>query len=212
MQNEKHYSQTDYKRALTIASTPTHNKRFLVSAIVYSCAGEACRSTNTKEEEEEMKTQTAVTRTMLHALVVCIFATLGAQAADTNQGSIVAFDTVNKYLKERSNYTTIQDQRAQKEIVGKVIEGTIEVRDVIERGDAVVIEAYSIGTKLRFKVTEPQLKNTATELKKGATVQIRATLESFWRQGSGYSNVSGTDIAEFKDVQSIVVQKTPDKK
>jgi hypothetical protein len=31
------------QKPLTIASTPTHNKRLLVSAIVCSCAGEACR-------------------------------------------------------------------------------------------------------------------------------------------------------------------------
>ena len=159
-----------------------------------------------------MKMQTSLTRTRCYALVVCIFAALGVSAADTNQGSVVALDTVNQSLAVREKNTSLQNQRAEKEILGKVVEGTIKVWDVTESGDTVVIEANSSGAKLRFAVTDPQLKETAAALKKNGTVQIRATSVSFWRQDSKYINVQGTFIAEFKDVQSLVEQKVPEKK
>ena len=92
------------------------------------------------------------------------------------------FTNVTSYCKSRFNNTTLQNNRAATELIGKVYVGEIYPINVIENGGNVVVVSMSDDTSgdlLYFSVSDPQLTAKAATIRRNSTIRITAKFLGF---------------------------------
>jgi hypothetical protein len=98
------------------------------------------------------------------------------------------------YLRARGTNTSLQDERAAKELIGKVYRGSVVVGDVKEGSK--VIEIVDRDGPMYFWVENAALKEEAAQLRKSDKIEITARLKT----------TGNTVQTLFVDVQSLDVQ------
>ena len=154
---------------------------------------------------------------LLFKQVICIFGLIlmivsnlyATDEVPKQDSGLLPLDKVTKYLEERIDATTYQNNKVEAELLGRQYSGVITVYDVVEfDGDLMIYGWQEIGrgAELRFLIKAPNNKEKAGVLRKRDSIIIVGTLDFFYNEESGYFNVSDTYIASFKDVQRFEVQ------
>jgi hypothetical protein len=150
-------------------------------------------------------------------LVLTASSLQGADNTQTKQTDPLSFERVKLYLCERDHATTLQKNKTEKDLLGRVYRGILYAWDVTEDGnDIIIFGSYSGETKtlgncdfnyaLHFRVQDATLKKKASQIRKNDDILVTASLDKFWVKDSGYINVPNIKIAEFKNVQELEVQ------
>ena len=141
-----------------------------------------------------------------------------AQTTQAKPETLLSFERITTYLKERDGATTLQNNRSEKELTGRLFSGVVLVWDVVEEASQIIIKGDGGGGGyyglLHFKVQDATIKEKATQIRKLDRIFVTARLKRFWVRGSGYINVRDTYVAEFNDLQALDVQpkKEPEPK
>jgi hypothetical protein len=147
-------------------------------------------------------------RRLMAAGIACLLAASAAYAeAKPTPKDIPALplEKIAACLNGRLQLTTLQQVRAEKELVGKTFQGVITVGDVKEVGNQVMIEGWMDGRAGPgradiYLIDEPKLKAQAAELKRGDKFRVTAKFFSF--NGS----VEGGIIAAFGHVTFLALK------
>ena len=133
----------------------------------------------------------------------------GADKTPTKQiDPPLPLERVMKYLADRGNATTLINNKIEKELIGKLYSGIVSVSDVVEGSDDDIIIQVNPPHPgmMYFRVQDASLKDKSGKIRKNDKVLIKAKLDRFWSQSSGYVNVGSTYIAEFNNVQVLDIQ------
>jgi len=152
-----------------------------------------------------------------------------ADASAAPSENPLPFEEVWQFLTDRTRgeLTTLQVNRRKEQLVTKTYTGELKVMDVSEEpGDApkkeqeeakknIVIKAETPKGKygreeLRFVIADADLKERASNFKRGSVIRITATLVRIDTERSGYINVSDTQYGEFRNV--TLLELLPPKK